>query len=264
MRHQGYWIKKIVFGLVCLAVVLFLVAPVFFLVLASFSSEEYMTIYSKAWSLRWYEKFFSDRGYMDSFRLSIRLAVTTTAIALTLGTTAAYGIDRSPWKGFFLSVLLSPIMVPSIIIGISLLQFFAFVGLVKGFVSLLAGHVLWATPYVVRTVSAALYRFDVTLEEAALMAGANRPKTFWYVTLPILRPALLAGGCFAFIVSFGNTSISMFLTSAGFTTLPIRVFAAAEFSPDPIIAAISVVIVSVTLVTMLVVEKFAGIDRMFG
>lgn len=245
-------------------IVLYLLAPLVFLVIASFSSEEYMTISTKAWSLQWYEKFFANRGYVDSFKISLQLALSTTVLALALGTASAYGIDRSPWKGVLLSFLLSPIMVPSIIIGISLLQFFAFLGLAKGFTTLLAGHVLWATPYVVRTVSAALYRFDVTLEEAALMSGADKIKTFRYITLPILRPALLAGGCFAFIVSFGNMSISMFLTSAGFTTLPIRVFAAAEFSPDPIIAAISVIIVVVTLVTMLIVEKFAGIDRMFG
>lgn len=261
MKERKFFNKLLPLKIVCFFLLLYILAPIIVLVVASFSQESYMVFPPKGLSLQWYIAFFTNKGFTSAFKTSCLLAVVTTVCSLILGTISAYGVDRSDHRDVLLSFFVSPLMIPTIITGLAMLQFYGMLNVERGFLVLLSGHVVFSVPYVVRTVAASLYRFNVTLEEAAQTLGANRVVTFMKITLPILKPALIASSCFAFITSFGNLALSIFLTTARFTTLPIRVYSYAAYSPDPTIAAISAVILVLTIVIMLIVEKTTGMDK---
>lgn len=261
--------KKITIGtvlhrIICALILLYILAPIFVLAVASFSEEAVLTFPPKAFSLQWYRSFFGNKGLMTAFKNSILLAVSSAACALVLGSISAYAIDRSNRRDFFLSFFAMPLTIPTLITGLALLQMYSFMGLDRNYLVLLSGHIVITTPFVIRTVAASLYRFNVALEEAAQTLGANRIITFLRITLPILKPALISSACFAFIESFGNMSVSMFLTTARYTTLPILVFAYAEYSPEPTIAAISSVILVFTIAVMTIIEKNTGMEKVSG
>jgi putative spermidine/putrescine transport system permease protein len=238
-----------------------MIAPIIVLIGASFSQESHLVFPPSGFSLKWYTAFFNSKPFMNSFFISFELAVASAVTGLILGTISAYSIERSPFRNVLLSLFISPLMVPGVIISLALLRFSVTFDLVHGFWLMLIGHVIIIIPYVVRTVMASLYRYNVTLEEAAQTLGANKMQTFMHVTIPILKPGLIAAGSFAFIISFGNLSISIFLSSAKMATLPIRIFSYAEFSPDPILAAISTVTLVFTLLVMILIEKTSGLHN---
>ena len=136
-------------------------------------------------------------------------------------------------------------------------------GLPRQMPLLVVAHVLVGVPYVVRTITASLYRFNAFWEEASFTMGAGRLKTLWYVTLPILKPGMIASGCFAFITSFGNMSISTFLTTSRFTTMPIQLYAYAKNYADPTIAAVSATTLILTTILLLLVDRTVGSDKMY-
>ena len=255
-RVYHYLLTVVVF-----LVVLFLVAPIFVLAIASFGQAGHLAFPPAAFSLRWYAAFFHNAPFMNSFILSLELALASALVGLAIGTLSAYSIEKSPFRNELLAFFVSPLMVPGVIIGLAILRLTAFFNIERGFLIMLIGHVVIIIPYVVRTIMASLYRYNVTLEEAAQTLGANKVQTFFRVTIPILKPGLIAAGSFAFITSFGNLSVSIFLASARMATLPIRVFSYAEYSPDPILAAISVVTLLFTLLVMIIVEKTAGLNN---
>ena len=257
-------VGKILHRVVCILLIAYILAPLVVLDVASFSQESVLSIPPKAYSLQWYEAFFTNKGLMSAFKNSLLLALSSAFCALILGSVTAYAVDRSPKRDFMLSFFVSPLTIPAIITGLAMLQIYSALGVDRNFLVLLSGHVVITTPYVVRTVAASLYRFNITLEEAAQTLGASKVVTFLKITLPILKPSLISSGCFAFISSFGNMSVSMFLTTARYTTLPIRVYGYAENSPDPTIAAISTVILLFTIVMMMVIEKTTGIEKIRG
>jgi len=247
--------------IVVAAVIIFMVAPIFVLTVASFGQENHLAFPPSGYSLKWYTAFFNNTPFMNSFMISLQLAVASALAGLAIGTISAYSIERSPYRNALLSFFISPLMVPGVIIGLAILRFTALMDLSHGFWIMLIGHVVIIIPYVVRTIMASLYRYNVSLEEAAQTLGANKVQTFFRITIPILKPGLIAAGSFAFIISFGNLSVSIFLASARMATLPIRIFNYAEFSPDPILAAISAVTLVFTLIVMIIVEKTAGLDN---
>ena len=148
-----------------------------------------------------------------------------------------------------------------VIIGIALLQFYSLLKISGSFFGLVIGHVVITFPYVVRTVSASLYQFDEALEEAARTLGANQVKTFFKITLPMIRPGLIAGAIFAFIVSFDNVPVSIFLVGVKSTTLPVVIFSYIEYGVDPTIAAISTILICLTGLTIFIIEKWIGFSK---
>lgn len=258
---SSYRIYHYLLTAVVAIVVLFLAAPIFVLAVTSFGQEGHLAFPPSAFSLKWYTAFFHNTPFMNSFMLSLKLALASALAGLVIGTVSAYSIERSPFRNELLAFFVSPLMIPGVIIGLAVLRFTALLNVERGFWIMLIGHVIIIIPYVVRTVMASLYRYNVTLEEAAQTLGANKVQTFFRVTIPILKPGLIAAGSFAFITSFGNLSVSIFLASAKMATLPIRIFSYAEYSPDPILAAISVVTLVFTLLVMIIVEKTAGLNN---
>src|SRR5690606_18451563 len=176
-----------------LLVILFLQIPVIVVMLASFSETSYLTIPPQGWTLKWFEAVLTDRIYLDAIKNSLILAVGSTAISMVLGVAASYAIFRKmvPGSEALTSLLMAPLIIPSVVIGVALLQYFTLVGIRGSFWVLLIAHVVITVPYIVRSALASLSGIDLAVEEAARVLGANGFTTFRLVTLPLIKPGLV-------------------------------------------------------------------------
>ncbi|MFB5675899.1 ABC transporter permease [Paenibacillus terreus] len=256
---KGFFILLSVF------VFIYLMSPIVVLIGAAFNSEAYMAFPPTSFSIRWFQVIFEDTAFMSALWTSVKLGIISSVLSLLFGTLAAYGIERLPavWRNGMNAFFMSPLQLPAIVLGIALFQLFKGLGVTMGFTTLLLGHLILCMPYAIRTVSAALFRFDKSVEEAALTLGASPLKTMWHVTMPMLKPSLIASAIFGFVVSFGNLSFSMFISSPRVNTLPVQIFGFVQYSPDPRIAAISAIVIVVTVVILYITEKFVGLNRMY-
>lgn len=244
-------------------VLLLLQVPVLVVVWASFTETSYLTVPPKGFTFRWYLEVLGDAGYRDAIAFSLYLAAVSTFGSLVLGTAAAYALIRRrlPWSEAISAFLMAPLVFPAVVIAVALLQFYSLTGMRGGFTGLVLAHVLITLPYVTRSVLASLAGADPALEEAARTLGANGWNAFRKVTLPLIRPGLVAGGIFSFIVSFDNVPVSIFLVSVRQTTLPVKIFAAVEHGIDPGIAAISTLLILTTGLALVLAERWAGFHR---
>ena len=242
---------------------LYLLAPILVVIPVSFSAAAFTAFPPRGFSLRWYQNFFATPELTEALWLSLRLAVAVTAVSTVVGTLASLALVRAPLPGrdALRTLLTAPIVLPGVVLGIALLIFFSRLRLAQSFGGLLLAHVLVTLPYVVRTVSATLQGFDRALEEAAANLGASPLVSFWTVTLPLVKPGVIAGAAFAFITSFDELVVSMFLTGPRLSTLPVQIYNYIEFSSDPTIAAISVVLILFTTAVVLLIERIVGFSR---
>lgn len=217
-------------------------------------------------SLAWYVRVWHSPQFMSAIWTSTYLALLATALSLVLGFSAAFVVDRFTFggKAMFQSLMLSPIVIPMVVLGLSLLQFLSSLGLGQTFLALLAGHVLITLPYVVRTLLTGLSLLNRVLEEAALNLGASPLRTLVRVTIPVLMPNLIAASVFAFVTSFGNVTLSVFLSGGRIVTLPVQIFTFVESSYDPTVAAVSGVVIIVTLIVILTTERVVGMSQVVG
>jgi putative spermidine/putrescine transport system permease protein len=227
-------------------VVLFLAAPIIVVIATAFTTTNYPLFPPVGFTFRWFQAFLDSADFTDGMRRSAILAFTSTIISTCLGTLSALALAR--WHGRAqqaLSVLmLSPILFPTIVLGLALLVFYSRVGLSGTFIGLVIAHSVVTTPFVVRLVMASLTEFDRSVEEAARNLGAGWWRTFFQITLPLIRPGVLAGAVFAFILSFDELVITLFLAGPGMATLPIRIFTFVEYSSTPIISAIATTLIA--------------------
>ncbi|MCE2492177.1 MAG: ABC transporter permease [Alphaproteobacteria bacterium] len=265
-------LPKVLVGSVVGLVYLFLLAPVIVVAGASFdggksvAGRAFLQFPPSDLTLYWYENI--QPRLWEALGVSVSVAAVAATVGTVLGVPAALGIVRSnlPGKTLIATLFRAPLQIPFIVIGIAFLQTYYFFadavgfGLQGTFAGLALGHVFVATPYVVGSVGAALQRFDVRLEEAALSLGANRLTTFRRVTLPIIMPGIYAGALFAFMVSFGDVPISLFLASATYTTLPLEIFHGMEFDFDAAVLAISTVVLLGSLVVLYFIQRIVGLD----
>jgi putative spermidine/putrescine transport system permease protein len=234
-----------ILALVNALIVLFLLAPIVVVVATAFTTANYPVFPPEGFTLHWFERFLGMSEFTDAIRLSTALALASTAVSMVLGTFAALALVRwrIPGRTAISALMLSPILFPAIVLGLALLVFYHRIGLAGSFVGLVTAHSLLTTPFVIRLVSASLADFDPAVEEAARNLGAGWWRTFLQVTLPLIRPGVLAGALFAFIISFDELVITLFLAGPGLETLPIRIFTYVEYSSDPTISAISTALI---------------------
>ncbi len=244
-------------------VYLLMLAPILVVVPVSFSEQAYLVFPPRGFSLRWYANFFATRELTDALWLSLHLAAWTTAISTVLGTMAALGLTRYRYPGrrALRELFLTPIVMPRLVLGIAFLMFLSRTVLAGSFGGLLLAHVVVAFPYVIRTVSASLTGLDRALEEAGASLGAAPLTVFRTITLPLLKPGIIAGAIFAYVTSFDELVMTLFLAGPRLTTLPVQIFNYLEYTSDPTIAAISVVLVLITTVAVLVTERIVGFGR---
>jgi len=244
-------------------IVAFLLLPLIFPIVLSVSDTPFVTFPPRGFTLDWYGRVLDDPDFTGSFGFSVALSTLAAVGAVLLGTPTAIGLTRLQFRGkaFIQALVLSPLIFPTLVTGIALLRLASSVGSTDAFVNLLVGHVLVTTPYVVRTVSASLVTVDPGLEEAARTLGAGRVTAFWRVTRPQIMPGLVAGALFAFVTSFDNYAISMWLFDASHVPLPMMMISLISRMFDPGIAAIASLMIFFSLFMVLLLERLAGLRR---
>ena len=245
------------------AVYVFLLAPLVVVVLASFNSADFLSFPPHGFSLRWYRALWESEVWGDSFRLSLLVTAVVTPLALIIGTLAAYALVRYsfPGKGVITTLIMAPIVMPQIVLGIALLNYMSGLGLVGSLTGLILGHLVVTLPFTVRLVSISVHNLDPALERAAENLGATPLETFWRVTLPLLRPGIVAGAIFAAIISFGELAVTLLIAGARTTTLPLRIFNYTEYNFDPTINAVSTIFVVLALVLIVALDRLIGLVR---
>ena len=240
-----------------------LVLPTLVVILASFTSASYLSFPPAGLSLRWYARLLASDEILRAARTSLIVAMLATAGALGLGVLTAFPLVRGRFRGrdAVMAFTLAPIMLPSIVLGIALLFFFGFLGIRLSLSTLVVSHILITFPYVVRTSAAALLQVDAVLEEAAANLGATPWQILRHVTLPLLTPGLAVGAGFAFIESFDNLALSIFVAGQRQETLPMRLFQLLVSDIDPVVAAVSATIVAASFVVLFAVHRLAGFGQ---
>ncbi|HEU5323477.1 MAG TPA: ABC transporter permease [Methylomirabilota bacterium] len=253
----GRWL----YGGINALVVGFLLAPIAVVAVFAVNPTPYIQFPPVGVSTRWFQKFLASRDFMSAIRLSLAVAGLAAVLATALGTTAALALARGrlPGARLLTATFLSPLMLPAILTGLALFQLYVVLDVGRPLWGLVVGHVLIAIPYVVRTTLAVLHGLDRGLEEAARNLGASPARTFFEVTLPLIRPGVLAGAIFAFIVSFDQFPVSLFLVSPGQETLPITLFNYLKYDLDGTIAAASMVSIVLSVAVVLVLDRSVGL-----
>ena len=255
---------RVIMWIAAIFTVVFLMTPLLVTVAVSFGSSSVFTLPPPDWSTRWYERLASARGLWPSLLTSIQIAAFSTVVALVLGTLCAIALVRGrfPGRDSIATFLISPLMLPGLVIGIAMLQGFKSLGLREAYSSLMLAHVIITLPYVVRTVLAALSLFDFSLIDAARTLGCSYPTAIVRVLVPSLGPAFLTSGMFAFLASMDNYPISIFFTDAWTKTLPIQMLQFVEENPDPTIAAISSGLVLLAILALVVGDRLVGLRKL--
>ena len=236
---------------------LFLYLPIIILALMSFNASPFYMLPIE-WSTVWYETFFSNSQLIAATWNSIFIAVITTIISAIIGTSASLALYRYdfPGKSVLQAALLPPIAIPWLITGTAMLIFFFGVGIGRGLHAIILGHVALALPYVMIVVNARLKTLAPELEEAARSLGASQWQVTRRVTLPWIAPGIIAGGLFAFAVSFDQFVVSYFLATPGQSTLPVEIYAAIRKGFTPEINAVSTIIIVLSMAIMLIAARF--------
>jgi len=247
--HRTLWV-------IAIGVLLFLVLPVLVIVPLSFSAGSFLTFPLPGLSLQWYQELFASEPWRLSFRNSIVVAVATTGLATTLGTMAAMGLSRTRFPGhtMLMALLISPMIVPIVIVGVGVYFFFAPLGLTGSLFGLTLAHTVLAVPFVVITVSATLQGYDHNLSRAAASLGAPPFTVFRRVVLPTILPGVVSGGIFAFVISFDEVVVALFLTGPGERTLPRQMFVGIRENISPVIAAAATLLILLSVILMTTVE----------
>ncbi|WP_085622221.1 MULTISPECIES: ABC transporter permease [unclassified Pseudomonas] len=244
-------------------VMLFMLAPLVVVCLVAFTPENTLSLPTAGFSLRWFSAVFERADFLDAFYNSLQLAALAASLATLIAVPAGLAITRYsfPGQGFLNGLLLSPIIIPHLVLGVALLRLFALLGVNGSFAWLVFAHVVVITPYVLRLVLAAAIGIDRSAEQAAQSLGAGRVTLFCKVTLPMILPGVAGGWLLAFINSFDEVTLSIFVTSPATQTLPVRMYVYATESIDPMMAAVSALVIAVTALTMVALDRVYGLDR---
>lgn len=245
----------------------FLLIPLAVAVILSFDDREFLgTFPPKAFSLRWYRRFFENPSYIDGLTVSLNLALVSTAIATAAGTGAALLLTQYRFRGrdFLTTLFLSPKFVPTVVIGFSLLLFTAGIGIYDAYLRLIMGHVIITLPFTVRAALASLHGIRPSLIEAAMSLGATETRAFLEIVLPLARTGIVAGALMAFVLSFDEVAVSLFLSDAFTQTLPIALVAEMRANLNLTIAAVSTGFLVVTILILVALDRTFGLERVVG
>ena len=234
------------------AILTFLILPSLLVVPMSFSATTFLRFPPSGFSLRWYEAYFSDPGWVDATLFSLQIALMTTVTSAVIGTMAAFSLVRGslPAKDLISALLLAPLIVPHVIVAIAVYFQFAPLGLVGTRLGFVLIHTALAVPYVVLVVSAALQRVPPSLEMAGLNLGATRLRCFQAITLPLIAPSIAAGAVFAFLASFDETVVSFFISNLDNRSLPRKMFEDIDYNISPTLAAVATMLTALTLLAL--------------
>ena len=261
LNKQPFDLGKAAYLGLNLLLLAFLLAPIAIVLVFALNPTPYISFPPVGVTLRWFVKFFETADFMRSLWLSLWIAACVLVLSVVVGGACALALARGnlPGRSFLTAFFMSPLMLPAILTGLALFQSYLLAGIGRPVWGLIMAHTLIAVPYVLRTTLAVLYNFDHRIEEAAAALGASPARVFFEVTLPLIRPGVFAGGVFAFIVSFDQFPVSLFLVVPKGETLPVVLFNYMKFDLDGAIAAASMVSILLALSVVLVLERLIGL-----
>jgi len=244
-------------------VTIFMIAPLVIVCLVAFTPENTLSIPWRAYSLRWFRAVFDHSDLMQSFWNSLGIATAAATLSVLLAVPAGIAIARYDFPGrqALNGLLLSPLIVPHLVLGVAMLRLFALLGARGSATWLALAHVVIITPYALRLVVAALAGLDRSAERERRLLGASHLTVFRRITLPLMLPGITGGWMLAFINSFDEVTMSIFITSPQTVTLPVRMYQIATESIDPMMAAVSALMVALTALAMIVLDRLYGLDK---
>ncbi len=248
---------------ICALIFIFLIGPIFVILPLSFNAEPYFTFTPEmlafspeGYSTRWYADFWNSINWQLAIRNSFIIAIFATLISTTLGTIAALGLSQStmPYRAAFMALLISPMIVPLIISAAGMYFFYSRIGLASTHIGVILAHAALGTPFVVITVTATLVGFDRSLIRAAANMGATPTRTFFKVIVPLILPGVISGGLFAFITSFDEVVVVLFVGSAEQRTIPWAMFSGIREQISPTILAVATILITISILLLATLE----------
>lgn len=257
-------IARLLIRLVALLALAYLVLPLVVIMGASLTQTSYLAFPPEGLTLKWFGVLFDDPSYVSAFVTSTLLALASTAVAILLAVPASLALARYVFSGraAVSALLMSPLVLPYVVLGAALLQFGSAIGLARSFEALLVGHVIIVTPFVLRSVLPLLTPEQRALEEASLDLGATPLATFFLVVLPQIRGGIVSGGLLAFISSWINVELSIFNTSSALNTIPVKMFNYVQYTIDPTIAAVSAITIVAAALVIILLDLLIGLDML--
>jgi putative spermidine/putrescine transport system permease protein len=266
LRLSDSAFTALTFLAVCVAF-LFLLLPICVSTMMAFDSRTYLgPLPPQGFSLQWFERLFSDPYYIDGFKTSLAVSGVAILVSTIAGVSTAVFLNarKFPGSDAVAAFIVSPLIVPPVVIGFALLLFLARMGVISGFPRLICGHVILTFPYLVRATLAGLVGIDRSYTEVALSLGATERQAFREIVFPLARTGIIAGMVFGLAVSFDDVSVSMFLTDPTTYTLPVALISQMRASFDLTIAAVATILVAFTVIVIVVLDRLIGLNRVIG
>lgn len=259
----------LLFRIVAAITFIYLLLPVVIVVLAGLNSGNYLTFPPEGLSLKWVQAFLTSDIFLPAYLYSLRLAFVTMIISTVVGTMTAIFLIRVdfPGRAFVRALFLAPLLLPGLVIGLALYVYYLnlpFLGLSRTFGGMLVGHILVTMPFVIGTVSASLYGFDRSLEEAARSLGSGPVRAFMTVTFPNITAGITAGSLFAFIVSFGQFDLSLMLSTPNNTPLPFAMYSSLRYQFEPTSAAAGTFAIILVVISMILTSRVTNLSKFGG
>lgn len=233
---------------------LFLIMPIVFIVALSFGSSQWLAFPPPSWTTRWYSELFADPSWLDAAWASTRVALVVSVLSVAIGYLTSVALIRGNFRGkaFLRAFFLTPMILPVVILAVGLYALFLKLGLTGTFVGFVIGHLIVALPFSIIAISNSLESFDFTLEDAARICGASELTVRLKVTFPAIRLGVLAAATFSFLISWDEVVVSIFMSTPGVETLPVKIWSALRQDLSPVIAAASSILIAITTVFMLI------------
>jgi len=243
--------------------VVIMLAPIVVVCLVAFTPEGYLSLPTNGFSLRWFRAIANYPEFVHAFWVSLGLGALSSFVALLFAVPAALAIARYRFRGrdALAALFLSPLMIPHVVLGIAFLRFFTSIGIGGSFAGLLVAHVVVVFPFALRLTLAAATGMDRSVEMAAISLGAGGATLFRRVTLPLILPGVISGWALAFIQSFDDLTMTVFLAAPGTETLPVRMFLYVQDNIDPLVTSVSASVIAITMTALILLDRFYGLDR---
>ena len=246
--------------------VIFMLAPIIVVCFVAFTPEGYLSLPTNGFSLRWFRAIANYPEFVHAFWISLGLGALSSFVALLFAVPAALALARFKFRGrdALAALFLSPLMIPHVVLGIAFLRFFTSIGMGGGFPALIIAHVIVVFPFALRLTLAAATGMDRSVEMAAISLGAGGWTLFRRVTLPLILPGVISGWALAFIQSFDDLTMTVFLAAPGIETLPVRMFLYVQDNIDPLVTSVSASVIAVTMAALILLDRFYGLDRVLA
>jgi putative spermidine/putrescine transport system permease protein len=243
----------------------FILAPIVIVCVVAFTPEGYLSLPTNGLSLRWFKAIADYPEFVRALRDSLWLAALSSTIAVLFAVPAALAVARYRFAGreAMLGFFMSPLLIPHVVLGIAFLRFFTTIGIGGTFVGLLLSHIVIVMPFALRLVLAACTGMDRAVEQAAISLGAGPVTVFRRVTLPLILPGVVSGWVLAFITSFDEVTMTVFIASPSTITLPVRMFLYIQDNIDPLVTSVSAALIFLTVMVMVILDRLVGLDRLF-